>query len=144
MEAEGWVWSRAWPRRQDRKRCRLETSHKRCREAGRRAECWKSACSVRRGGGWKRVYGSASEALPEETGSKQLGWTYGAPRQSSTLQTRLFRARRNRSARDRDERVSGTVALIVKRPGHELSAEPSETDVGHRHALASAESCRFG
>src|SRR5712692_8862106 len=86
MEAEGWVWSRAWPRRQDRKRFRLETSHKLCREAGRRAECWKSACSVRRGGGWKRVYGSASEALPEETGSKQLGWTYGAPRQSSTLQ----------------------------------------------------------
>src|SRR6266446_6710509 len=85
MEAEGWVWSRAWPRRQDRKRFRLETSHKLCREAGRRAECWKSACSVRRGGGWKRVYGSASEALPEETGSKQLGWTYGAPRQSSTL-----------------------------------------------------------
>jgi hypothetical protein len=25
-----------------------------------------------------------------------------------------------------------------------LSAEPPETDVGHRHALASAESCRFG
>src|SRR5450631_4516706 len=72
--------------RQDRKRIRLETSHKLCREASRRAECWKSACSVRRGGGWKRVYGSVSEALPEETGSKRLGWTYGAPRQSSTLQ----------------------------------------------------------
>ena len=80
------MWSRAWPIRQGRKRFRLETSHKLCREAGRRAECWKSACSVRRGGGWKRVYGSFSEALPEETGSKQLGWTYGAPRQSSTLQ----------------------------------------------------------
>jgi hypothetical protein len=25
-----------------------------------------------------------------------------------------------------------------------LSAEPSETDVGHRHALGSAASCRFG
>jgi hypothetical protein len=25
-----------------------------------------------------------------------------------------------------------------------LSAEPPETDVGHRHALASAEGCRFG
>jgi hypothetical protein len=25
-----------------------------------------------------------------------------------------------------------------------LSAEPPETDVGHRHALASAKSCRFG
>src|SRR5450755_5075053 len=72
--------------RQDRKRIRLETSHKLCREAGRRAECWKSACSVRRGGGWKRVYGSVSEALPEETGSKRLGWTFGTPRQSSTLQ----------------------------------------------------------
>ena len=30
---------------------------------------------------------SASEALPEETGSKQIGWTYGALHQSSTLPT---------------------------------------------------------
>src|SRR5260370_30559928 len=97
MEEEGWVWSRDWPRRQDRKRFGLETSHKLCRESGRRAECWKSACSVRRGGGWKRVYGSASEALPEETGSQQLGWTYGAPRHSSTLQARPTEQRRQSS-----------------------------------------------
>src|SRR5580693_3398559 len=70
MEAGGSRRSRCWRTRQDRKHSRLKTSHKLCREAGRRAECWKSACSVRRGGGWKRVYGSASEALPEETGSK--------------------------------------------------------------------------
>jgi hypothetical protein len=30
----------------------------------------------------------ASEALPEETGSQQIGGTYGVPRQSSTLQKR--------------------------------------------------------
>ena len=41
---------------------------------------------MRGGGGWKRAYGSASEALPEETGSQQIGGTYGVPRQSSTLQ----------------------------------------------------------
>ena len=40
---------------------------------------------MRGGGGWKRVHGSAREALPEETGSQQIGGTYGAPRQSSTL-----------------------------------------------------------
>jgi len=40
---------------------------------------------VRGGGGWKRAHGLASEALPEETGSQQIGGTYGAPRQSSTL-----------------------------------------------------------
>jgi hypothetical protein len=67
MEAGGSRWSRCWRTRQDRKHSRLETSHKLCREAGRRAECWKSACSVRRGGGWKRVYGSASEALEQPT-----------------------------------------------------------------------------
>jgi hypothetical protein len=39
---------------------------------------------VRCGGGWKRTHGSASEALPAETGSKQIGRAYGAPRQSST------------------------------------------------------------
>jgi hypothetical protein len=32
-----------------------------------------------------RVYGWAREALPEETGSKQIGLTFGAARQSSTL-----------------------------------------------------------
>ncbi len=46
----------------------------------------KSARWVRGGGGWKRAHGSVSEALPEETGSQQIGGTYGAPRQSSTLQ----------------------------------------------------------
>ena len=35
-----------------------------------------------------RVYGSASKELPEETGSKQLGLTFGTPRQSSTLPVR--------------------------------------------------------
>lgn len=30
-------------------------------------------------------YGSFSEALPEETGSKRPDWTCGTPRQSSTL-----------------------------------------------------------
>ena len=39
---------------------------------------------MRCGGGWKRTYGSASEALPTETGSKQIGRAYGVPRQSST------------------------------------------------------------
>ena len=40
---------------------------------------------MRCGGGWKRTYGLASEALSTETGSKQIGRTCGAPRQSSTL-----------------------------------------------------------
>src|ERR1039458_5996829 len=38
---------------QDRKHIQLATSHKPSCEASRRAECGKSACSVRRGGGWK-------------------------------------------------------------------------------------------
>jgi hypothetical protein len=42
---------------------------------------------VRGGGGWRRVYGLAIEALPEETGSNKLGLTFGIPRQSSTLQS---------------------------------------------------------
>src|ERR1039458_123386 len=37
----------------DRKHLRLAASHKPSCEASRRAECGKSACSVRRGGGWK-------------------------------------------------------------------------------------------
>ena len=47
----------------------VAASHKPSCEAGRRAECGKSACSVRRGGEWKPTNGSVSEALPEETGS---------------------------------------------------------------------------
>jgi len=43
-----------------------------------------AGCEV--AGAGKRTYGSVSEALPEETGSKRIGRTYGAPRQSSTLQ----------------------------------------------------------
>ena len=43
-------------------------SHNPWGEANRRAECGKTACSVRRGGGWRRVHGQACEALPEETG----------------------------------------------------------------------------
>jgi hypothetical protein len=35
--------------------------------------------------GLETGYGSASEALPEETGSQRIGRTYGAWRQSSTL-----------------------------------------------------------
>src|SRR6266481_4759804 len=38
---------------QDRKYLQSATSHKSSCEANRRAECGKSACSVRRGGGWK-------------------------------------------------------------------------------------------
>ena len=39
---------------------------------------------MRCGGGWKRIHGSAIEALPTETGSNKLGQTFGTPRQSST------------------------------------------------------------
>src|ERR1035437_7804670 len=35
--------------------------------------------------GLETAYGSASEALPEKTGSRRIGRTYGAQRQSSTL-----------------------------------------------------------
>src|SRR5258707_9286154 len=64
----------------DRKHLQLAASHKPFCKASRRAECGKSACSVRRGGGWKPTYGSVSEKLPEETGmSPQIGPTeYGA------------------------------------------------------------------
>src|SRR5258708_11634230 len=47
----------------DRKHLQLAASHKPFCKASRRAECGKSACSVRRGGGWKTAYGSVSEAL---------------------------------------------------------------------------------
>src|SRR6516164_8955091 len=56
---------------QHRKYRPLATSHKSSCEASRRAECGKSACSVRRGGGWKPAYGPISEALPEETRSNR-------------------------------------------------------------------------
>jgi len=56
---------------QHRKYRQLATSHKFSCEENRRAECGKSACSVRRGGGWKPAYGPIREALPEETGSNR-------------------------------------------------------------------------
>src|SRR5258705_7568648 len=52
----------------DGKHLQLAASHKPFCKASRRAECGKSACSVRRGGGWKPPYGSVNEKLPEETG----------------------------------------------------------------------------
>src|SRR5215475_12445920 len=51
------------------KRCQPDRSHNPWGEADRRAECGKTACSVRRGGGRRRVHGRAVEALPEETRS---------------------------------------------------------------------------
>src|SRR5258706_2853252 len=47
----------------DRKHLQLAASHKPFCKASRRAECVKSACSVRRGGGWKPAYGSVRETL---------------------------------------------------------------------------------
>src|SRR5438270_12708424 len=41
--------------------------HNSWHEANRCAQCGKSARWVRCGGGWKRIHGLASEALPEET-----------------------------------------------------------------------------
>jgi hypothetical protein len=38
--------------------------------------------------GWKPAYGAASEALPRGNGEQQIGPTYGAWCQSSTLLTR--------------------------------------------------------
>src|SRR5580704_8287604 len=55
---------------QDRKCLQSATSHKSFCEASGRAECGKSACSVRCGGEWKPAYDSISEALSEETESK--------------------------------------------------------------------------
>lgn len=49
----------------------------------------KSARYVRCCGGWNPVHGRASEALPKETGAKQIGPTYGTRRQSSTRQVAL-------------------------------------------------------
>jgi RNA-directed DNA polymerase len=43
--------------------------HNSWHEANRCAQCGKSARWVRCGGGWKRIHGLATEALPEETGS---------------------------------------------------------------------------
>src|SRR5258707_11714782 len=47
----------------DRKHLQLAASHKPFCKASRRAECGKSACSVRRGGGWKPAFGSVSKTL---------------------------------------------------------------------------------
>src|SRR5215831_5525329 len=52
-----------------RKHCRGGRSHNPRREAGRRAECGKSARSVRRGGGWRRGQGSRTEAPGESRGT---------------------------------------------------------------------------
>src|ERR1022692_4664316 len=67
-----------------RKSLQHDRSHNSWHEANRCAQCGKSARWVRCGGGWRRIHGLASEALPEETGSKQIGLTFGTPRQSST------------------------------------------------------------
>jgi hypothetical protein len=76
---------------QARKRFQPDTSHNSWHEANRSAQCGKSARWVRCGGGWKRIYGLAIEALPEETGSKQIGLTFEIPRQSSTSPSILMR-----------------------------------------------------
>jgi hypothetical protein len=54
---------------QDLRRKIYTKAHNPWGETTRRAECGKTACSVRGGGGWKRAHGQAREALPEETGS---------------------------------------------------------------------------
>ena len=69
---------------QVRKSPQHDRPHNSWHEANRCAQCGKSARWVRCGGGWKRIHGLATEALPEETGSKRLGRTFGTPRQSST------------------------------------------------------------
>ena len=67
------------------KQFRLHKSYNLRCEDDRRAECGKTACSVRRGGGWRRTHGRASEALPEETGSNRQAGPTESRRQSSTL-----------------------------------------------------------
>ena len=69
---------------QVRKSPRHDRPHNSWHQANRCAQCGKSARWVRCGGGWKRIHGSAIEALPTETGSNKLGQTFGTPRQSST------------------------------------------------------------
>ena len=55
----------------------------------------------RKGGDWEPstspLARPSSIPTPEETGSKRLGWTYGAPRQSSTLQAEPTEQRRQSS-----------------------------------------------
>src|SRR6267154_574916 len=63
-------------RNQDRKHRQLATSHKSSCEASRRAECGKSACSVRRGGEWK----PATVRLvrhSQRNGEQRIDRTYG-------------------------------------------------------------------
>jgi len=72
-------------RNQDRKYLQSATSHKSPCEASRRAECAKSACSVRRGEDWKPTYGSISEASRRGNGEQPTDRTYGEWRHSSTL-----------------------------------------------------------
>src|SRR5260370_13940221 len=69
---------------QMRKSFQHDRPHNSWHQANRCAQCGKSARWVRCGGGWKRIHGSAIEALPTETGSNKLGQTFGTPRQSST------------------------------------------------------------
>src|SRR5713101_1219394 len=54
---------------QVRKSPQYDRPHNSWHEANRCAQCGKSARWVRCGGGWKRVHGSANEALPEEPGA---------------------------------------------------------------------------
>src|ERR1700730_19299780 len=68
----------------ERKSPRHDRPHNSWHQANRCAQCGKAARWVRCGGGWKRIHGSAIEALPTETGSNKLGQTFGTPRQSST------------------------------------------------------------
>src|SRR5262249_61709748 len=56
-------------RGQRTKRCRADRAHTPWGDGERGGGGGKTACSVRRGGGWRRVHGGAVEAPPEETGS---------------------------------------------------------------------------
>src|SRR5437660_1386620 len=70
-EGEGRCGRQRWSRRPGgarRKRCRIDRSPHPVREAGRRAECGKTARSVRRGGGWRRGQGRRTEAHGESRG----------------------------------------------------------------------------
>src|ERR1700751_2048194 len=69
-----------------RKSPRQDRSHKPWGEANRRAQCGKSACCVRRGGGWKR--GMVEMVGPSHTKGRDNGEHKLRPtpaRQSSTL-----------------------------------------------------------
>src|SRR6266853_2774527 len=63
-------------RNQDRKHRQLATSHKSSCKAIRRAECGKSACSVRRGGEWKPVTVRLVRHS-QRNGEQRIDRTYG-------------------------------------------------------------------